>query len=345
MERKRSVVVLVALFVASNAGCIVDPRPTGDAPQLDNEFGRGLPRDGHVPRRRDVEPTPDDAGPSEPDVAPPAPDANHAGCRARIADIDWPLRPLDIVRLDGSGSVGATRWAWTLVDRPEGGVSVPSERDAWNPTTGEDGPPDDVSTPDAELFVDLVGRYVIELDVGDGCERARLEFEARHDVALAIELTWHTPADPDESDMTGTDVDLHLRHPLAGGVWGQETYDCFFRQREPDWGRPNDPDDNPTLDIDDTNGAGPEQINLAEPEWGAVYTVGVIYFRAESTFGLRDVDPRTEHMSVARVRVYVRGELALDVTGELETVDDLWEAARIDWCGHDGCPRVEPASP
>jgi hypothetical protein len=106
------------------------------------------------------------------------------------------------------------------------------------------------------------------------------------DKDLHIQLVWTTPDDPDETDMTGTDLDLHLRHPDANGGWNSDAgqFDCYFANKTPDWGAQLDPADNPTLDIDDTNGAGPENINLAHPE-AITYDVAALYFRAESALG------------------------------------------------------------
>ena len=263
--------------------------------------------------------------------------------------------PLEIVTLDGTPSMdpgGAVeRYEWTVISRPDGSVSNPVEvfEDPTRPADG--GLDDDTSTPTAFFFVDLAGDYEIELRVYDNlgqvsCDPnavARVFIHAVPDKDLHIQLVWTTPADPDETDGTGTDVDLHLRHPMAGGVWGHDQYDCYFRNSDPDWGVAMDPSDNPTLDIDDTNGAGPENINLSDPETGVAYDVGAIYFRAESTFGLRDVDPRTEHLSLVTVRVFARGDLLLEVVDrELDSVDDLWHVATITWCeDFQRCPSID----
>ncbi len=263
--------------------------------------------------------------------------------------------PLEIITLDGTPSMdpgGAVeRYEWTVISRPDGSTSEPVEVFE-NPTRPADGGlEDDTSTPTAFFFVDLAGNYEIELRVYDNlgqvsCDPnavARVSVHAVPDEDLHVQLVWTTPADPDETDMTGTDVDLHLRHQMAGEVWGHDLYDCFFRQREPDWGVANDPSDNPTLDIDDTNGAGPENINLSDPEVGVTYDVGAIYFRAESTFGLRDVDPRAEHLSLVTVRVFARGDLLLElVDREVDSVDDLWHVASITWCeDFQRCPEID----
>jgi hypothetical protein len=103
----------------------------------------------------------------------------------------------------------------------------------------------DAST--AFFFVDLAGQYEFELVVVDdlgqeSCDpsaSARVTLSAVPDKDLHIQLVWTTPDDPDETDMTGTDLDLHLRHPEADGGWNSDAgqFDCYFANKTPDWGR------------------------------------------------------------------------------------------------------------
>ena len=267
----------------------------------------------------------------------------------------YDVPPLEIVTLDGSPSMDpggeVQRWVWTVVSRPDGSTSEPVEMftDPTRPADGGD--EDDDSTPTANFFVDLAGDFEIELQVFDNlgqvsCDpvaSARVLIHAVPDEDLHVQLVWTTPDDPDETDGTGTDVDLHLRHERASGMWGHDPFDCYFRNSTPDWGVQGDPADNPSLDIDDTNGAGPENINLSDPEVGVTYDVGAIYFRSESTFGLRDVDPRTEHLSLVTVRIFARGDLLTEVVDrEMEHVDEIWHVARITWCeDFQRCPEIE----
>ena len=52
---------------------------------------------------------------------------------------------------------------------------------------------------------------------------------------LAVQLTWHTPADPDETDNFGSDLDLHFLHP--NGDWWDIPWDIHWMNLHPDWGR------------------------------------------------------------------------------------------------------------
>ncbi len=111
---------------------------------------------------------------------------------------------------------------------------------------------------------------------------------------VAVELSWVTPADPDESDEgpdMGSDLDLHFlfADPVTMGPdvdgdgkpdgWYDTPFDCFWFNPNPDWGSldPNI-DDNPLLARDDTDGAGPETLRYSVPVEGATYRIGVHYW-------------------------------------------------------------------
>ena len=273
---------------------------------------------------------------------------------------EYNVPPLDIVTLDGTPSMdpgGAVEeWEWTVVSRPEGSVSQPIEAfdDIRRPADG--GETDVTTTPTAFFFVDLAGRYIIELRVRDNLGQescsppaATIVIEAIPDKDLHVELTWSTPVDPDQSDTFGTDIDLHFRHELAMDGWARaaDGYDCYFQNKTPDWGVQGEVADNPSLDIDDTNGAGPENVNLASPEVGVTYNVGAIYYRNESTFGVAGNDPRQEHVSLVTVRVFARGELLNEFANrEMTELYQLWNVVSIRWCEDAGdvrrCPELIP---
>ena len=151
---------------------------------------------------------------------------------------------------------------------------------------------------------------------------------------ISTSNSWDTPGDDDQTDASGSDVDLHFLHP-RGNDWfraGGGDYDCYFANPTPDWGLANRNEDNPSLDIDDTNGAGPENINLSNPEntqnIGSPYRVGVHYYRAEtasfgsnSTYGASDVT----------IRIYLGGQLAYESVRQLTETNDFWEVAGVVW--------------
>ena len=166
--------------------------------------------------------------------------------------------PLDTLSLDATASVDAggepvDQVSWVLVDQPEDSNTL-LEADA-----------DQMHN---ELYLDLAGVYVIELDVPDGdgeqnCDPERLTIMALVGSDIHVQLVWDTPGDPHRHNDHGADLDLHFLHPQ--GQWNQAPWDCYWQNPEPIW---NDSDDggNPTLDIDATDGWGPENINLNDPD-------------------------------------------------------------------------------
>lgn len=193
--------------------------------------------------------------------------------------------------------------------------------------------------PDPEFEVNVAGTYTFRLDVWDtegnkSCVPAEYQVVVTPDQAIHVELLWHTPADVDETDVgltAGADLDLHFAHPDAkvedhdgDGVkdpWFHEPLDCYWFNSHPQWGS-SDPlvDDNPGLDRDDTDGAGPENLNLAIPENGKEYPVGVHYWD-DNGFGI----------SNATLRIYIYGTLAKEIKDVPLASFDLWYAARIAW--------------
>ena len=146
---------------------------------------------------------------------------------------------------------------------------------------------------------------------------------------IHLQLVWNTPSDPDQTDVNGTDLDLHFRHPQADDWSGP--FNCSWQNPNPDWGEPFDMADDPSLDIDDINGAGPENINLSNPENATVeapYRVGVHYFRSDLNLG---ANAEMSAESEVTVRVYLSGELTYSATRRLESSNDLWEVAAIIW--------------
>ena len=240
-----------------------------------------------------------------------------------------------------------------ITDRPEGSFTPIVVDFTYYNRPGVGGPPDDRTTPTAKFFVQMPGTYRIELRVTDEsgviapsemCPTplAQVEITARPDSDIHLQLTWDTPGDPDQTDLRGADVDLHFLHPLAPswfGVLGREgghSWDCYFANPAPDWGVMGEDDDDPSLDLDDTNGSGPEVINLNNPEQVGAYRIGVHYYRAQVG---QIQDGNTYGPSTARVRIYFGGELAHEMEQRLEDSNAFWEAARVSWS--DEGPEVE----
>ncbi|MEE2643477.1 MAG: choice-of-anchor D domain-containing protein [Myxococcota bacterium] len=265
---------------------------------------------------------------------------------AAVAEPELRLRPLDIVTLDGSRStdpngVGGqpSEYQWTLLSSPMDSSAQIVERFS-NPLAPVDGgPADDVTTPEALFFLDLAGEYVFSLTVRDElgatapselCPQpdAIVTVYAEPDEDIHIQMIWNTPNDPDQNDGDGTDVDLHFLHPNAPR-WNASPDDCYYLNKNPDWGDAGAPQ-NPSLDLDDVTGAGPENINLDDPEdtseFAGNYRVGAYYFRNlgagfGASWGPSDVT----------MRIFLGGELDIEVTNRLEDEGDFWYVGDIVW--------------
>ncbi len=263
---------------------------------------------------------------------------------ARVLNKELEVKPLDIITLNASASTDPDgpgqkpiRYHWTVIERPQGSTSQPLESFASTVYPANGGLTDDSTTPEALFFVDLAGEYTIELVVEDvdqqapseECpqEAATIHLTAIPDKLLHVQLVWHTPADENERDDDGADLDLHMRHP-RGSTWGNKS-DCNYQNPNPDWGEQGSAND-PSLDIDDQNGAGPENINLDDPqntdELRAPYLVGVHYYRAEY-FDI--THPGTWGPSIATVRIYIDGVQKYEASRQLDETDNFWLAAEI----------------
>jgi hypothetical protein len=204
--------------------------------------------------------------------------------------------------------------------------------------------------PNPTFEANVAGMYTFFLTVYDmentpSCYPAIYDVFVIPDEALHIELLWKTPEDPDETDTgpeAGSDVDVHFTHPLAAGPdldrdgkadgWFDMPFDCFWFNAHPEWGS-YDPsvDDNPGLDRDDTDGAGPENINLNIPE-DVTYRVGVHYWN-DHGYG----------PAYVTLRAYIYAELVWEVADVQLAELDMWEACTIDWAAGKVQLVVDPA--
>lgn len=287
----------------------------------------------------EVDTAPDD-GPPEPDTSPdaatdtrpdteapdstgPELDTTRTFAIVTNAESDTVV-PQTQVQLSAEGlPEGAVGYRWSVI-QPEGSLSV------FRPSAF-------VLNPSFELNV--AGTYTFILEVFDG--EGRLVGTARYTMVvmpvsdLHISLTWNTPNDPDETNTgnnAGADLDLHVLRTDLGGTWFDITHDTFWDS--PSGGAPTAPQ-RPSLDRDDTDGAGPENVNLTSLS-GATYAVGVHYW-----------DHHDFGSSFATVRIYLRGQLVEEWSHvELEH-RDFWHSHNIDAdgavtrVGH-GAPIIQP---
>ena len=204
--------------------------------------------------------------------------------------------PLDFLDCDASQSYDAdgaiASYNWEVIARPEG-------------STASFTPNGSVVNP--SFFVDLSGRYVFRLNVFDeentpSCEPADVIIMATSPESIYVQLVWDTPADADQTDDIGSDLDLHFAH--SNGDWNDSSWDVYFAN---------------------TTSAEPGNIHLYEPEDGTQYRVGLHYYD-DTGFG----------NSYATVRIYINGTQVFEIADKLMTngnssIQDMWDVASIDW--------------
>ena len=236
-----------------------------------------------------------------------------AVARARINTAsDWSrtidAAPLDTITFDGSLShdveSNTLKYYWTIKSAPKDSTSKLA-----------------ISGAQASLFADLAGTYVVCLNVEDSgelpsCNEDCLTVTATPRETIHLQLVWKTPEDP-VSDDDGTDLDLHFVRLLQGaeaqdpnvragkGTWGDtgitslsDGTDVYFENREPVWSVEGFGNELPSLDRDDKDGDGPENINLDNPSPCTWYAIGVHYYQ---DYGLKE--------SYATLRVFIAGKL------------------------------------
>jgi len=131
--------------------------------------------------------------------------------------------------------------------------------------------------------------------------------------AIEAELTW---------DTNGTDLDGHLIAP-SYAMW-DSFGDCYFGNMNPDWdnsgnGTPDGSPGDPSLDVDNTWGYGPEYIVLAAPPFNGIYQYKVHYY-ADNGHG----------PSTATVKIWINNDLVFQGNKTMSN-DEVWDCASIDW--------------
>jgi hypothetical protein len=256
--------------------------------------------------------------------------------------------PLSEYNLKGEGSIGGVvKYKWTCTKHPPGAVGY-----SFFPNDGAANVKYGVETPDKnggkpKISLNVSGEYSFSLDVWDAeghksCQIATATVLVAATEGIHAELTWATADDSDLTDNTGADLDLHFAHPNASksnkcaaepkfpcqpdqdgdnsaDPWFQSVFDCFWNNAGPKWGSTALNGDDGTLDIDDTNGAGPENASLESPENGAQYWVGVHYW-----------DGHGFPKSIATTNIYIYGVLKGGFTQAVSECD-LWWVKRVDW--------------
>jgi len=218
------------------------------------------------------------------------------------------LAPLQSITLDGTNSYDQDGYIidyhWWIEGHPMGSFAelIPN------------------SSPTPRFTCDLAGTYSIKLKVTDNAfaESAvdTVRFECIPNEMLHIQLVW---------DADDVDLDLHLLKPNGGLYWDTDGGDCFYKTCIPtddnpdpvDWGTYG----HPSMDRDDTNGYGPENINLDDPGDGT-YQVQVFYY---------DAHQAPSEATTATVRVFVYGIQKFEKSVAFDQEHLRWEVCDIQW--------------
>jgi hypothetical protein len=238
------------------------------------------------------------------------------------------LEPQTTVRLDGSRSSSARgflqTYAWSLSYRPPGSVTVLRSQGIGRPSAVDlavacpdpaSVPPEDPCSTRVDVLADVAGTYEVSLVVVDSSgvrsAPASVRFRAVPKEQLHVQLVWDHPT-----------ADLDLHYMLGNGPPFNHATDCYFSNRFPSWfGADAQDARNPRLDVDDQGGFGPENVNVAEPSPG-LYRVAVHYWNART---------QGDASTLATVRIYVRGQLALEQGQFFSRDQQMWQVAEVDW--------------
>jgi hypothetical protein len=258
--------------------------------------------------------------------------ANPPECVARIKTVNGEtdfdarlIEPLDDVQLtaqDSRVSVGGltiTNYHWTITRRPPGSTVRLDTPDGMEPRFVFDN-----TSTNAITGLDVAGEYEVRCEVVDSQGTSSVNdgtaivaFSATPSEAIHLQLVWDAPE---------TDVDLHMVRDSGGMFTRNTANDCYYANCKPtntsgapEWdntmGRtPGDP----TLDVDDVEGYGPENSNISAPVAGR-YQALVHYF---SDHGRGD--------TVATMRVYVYGNLVAEYNALL-TDGQWWQVGVVEW--------------
>ncbi len=259
-------------------------------------------------------------------------DATTGSCAAKVVIKEGgEVIPQTLLHLKGDQSTASpggviVTYKWTVTQPPGSQqVFVPSD-----------------SFPNPYFTANVAGQYDFCLEIWEAGEKS---CTADCDTVLVlpeetihVELLWKTPGDPDETDTgpnAGSDMDLHFAHPMASGSdidcdgvgdpWFSNPFDAFWFNPNPNWNSSNPAvNDDPSLDLDDTDGAGPENLNLDQPEG----TVGKPF---QYAIGAHHWNSHGYGTSYATINVYIGGVLALQVVDVKMDDLDMWYLGKLNW--------------
>ena len=128
--------------------------------------------------------------------------------------------------------------------------------------------------------------------------------------------------------------DPNSRQMCSKHTFEQTNDSCSFHNPRPDWGVRGEREDNPSLDIDDVDGYGPEVISISEPPEGKFRAVVRLY--ADPNNEVTEANPVN-----AFVSIYIKGEFCGTYTIPMSdvrpdctsqcTVQMYWKVVDIEW--------------
>lgn len=225
------------------------------------------------------------------------------------------LRPLDDVELTGVDSRAGrperrvVSYRWELLQKPQDSTVLLTDGASMVTALAFN------SNGVERRGLDVVGTYVVGLTVTDDVgvrngSPALLTLVTRPDADLHIQLTWED---------TQSDVDLHLVQNVRANRFSQQ--DCYYANcvdRRLHWF--DQEVANPRLDVDDTDGNGPENLAIPRPNNGR-YFVGVHLFARHGHTG--DIN--------AHVKIFVGGTLRVERSRSMSGCQSYWTVAQLDW--------------
>ena len=219
--------------------------------------------------------------------------------------------PFEAAAWDGSASYdpsGGTivDWDWQLVSYPSGSAVTMPPGDAIRSNFVPD------------MAGDYVGQLVVTNDAGNSSEPCTVTLESIPAENMWIEMYWVAPYD---------DMDLHL---VRANGNTESNQDCYYANCVPpqtlNWGSSGS-DDNPSLDLDDIPGSGPENINIGQPE-STTYTV-YVHDYSGSNWGQQGAD--TTSSNDVTVNIYLNGTLVWSDTRGITGENKYTAFAEINW--------------
>lgn len=210
------------------------------------------------------------------------------------------------LELDASASKAVAgvvvAYEWELVRAPLGSVAK------LTPTF------DTVST---TVPLDLPGEYLVALRVFDDAGRESCEPDLVVAYAKGLPRGIHVQAVSGSSPAP----ELHLLHPA--GDWDDETWDCSWRNGNPDWGEVDSSADDPWLTREATASTVVESIFLGEP--GGTDSSPLTY-----QFGVYQPVRSSQGSGGVLVRVFIDDDLVFeDVERALD--DQFWLVGSVTW--------------